>query len=106
MIPEELAGVTVVHVLVFAVAGIALTFLIHLSARDPSWRMGVWIGLVVAFALFAGVTFMLTTASGQPLPLWSVLGGTLVGLVGMAWYLWRRHPRFERSFEEGPRARR
>jgi len=102
MIPEELAGVTVMHVLVFVLAGIALTFLIHLSTREPSWRMGVWIGLVVAFGLFAGMTFMLTTASGKPLPLWSVLGGTLVGLVGMAWYLWRRHPRFERSFQEAP----
>jgi uncharacterized membrane protein YgdD (TMEM256/DUF423 family) len=59
--------------------------------------MGVWIGLVVGFALFCGVTFMLTTASQHRLPLWSVIGGTLAGFVGMAWYLWRRHPRLEQS---------
>lgn len=100
--PEVLAGITVMHVLLFVLAGIGLTFLIHLAGRHPSWRMGVWIGLVVAFGLFSGLTVMLTTASGQRLPLWSVLGGMLVGFVGMAWHLWRRHPRLAQSFREAP----
>src|SRR5438876_3203393 len=45
-LPEVLAGVTVVHVLAFVLAGMALTFLVHLSIRHPSWRMGAWLGLV------------------------------------------------------------
>ena len=102
IVPEIVISFTIVHVLVFVLAGLGLTFLVHLSTRDPSWRMGVWIGLVCAFAFFAGVTFMMSTATAERMPLWSVLGGNALGIVGMAWYLWRRHPRLEQSFHEAP----
>jgi hypothetical protein len=102
IVPEAVAGMTVVHFLVFALFGMCLTFLVHLSVRIPAWRMGVWIGLVVGFGLFCGVTYMVTTASQHELPAWSVIGGTLVGFAGMAWYLWRRHPRLEQTFREAP----
>ena len=102
IVPEMVAGYAVVHLILFVLAGMGLTFLIHLSARNPAWRMGVWIGMVVTFAMFAGMTFMLTTATGERLPLWTVVGGTLVGVVGMAAYLWRRHPRFQQTFHEAP----
>ena len=102
IVPGIVAGFTVVHVVLFALMGMGLTFLVHLAARNPAWRMGVWIGAVVAFAMFAGVTFMLTTATDEGLPLWSVLGGAFVGVAGMAGYLWRRHPRLEQTFHEAP----
>lgn len=102
IVPEAVAGMTAVHFLVFALAGMALTYLVHLSARNPAWRMGVWIGLVIGFGLFGGITYMVTTASGHELPGWSVFGGSLVGFAGMALYLWRRHPRLEQTFRETP----
>ncbi len=102
VMPGMVVGFTIVHVVLFILAGMGLTFLFHLAARNPVWRMGVWIGLVVAFALFAGLTFMLTTATGERLPLWSVLGGAFAGVAGMAGYLWRRHPRLQQSFHESP----
>jgi len=102
VVPEVVAGFTVVHFLLFVLAGMVLTLLVHLSTRHSALRMGLWIGLVVAFGLFAGMMFMLTTATGGRLPLWSVVGGTLAGIGGMAAYLWRRHPRLERTFRQAP----
>jgi hypothetical protein len=32
----------------------------------------------------------------------SVIAGSLLGVLGMAGYLWRRHPRLARSFHEEP----
>jgi hypothetical protein len=93
IVPGIVAGYTLLHLLMYAVIGIGLTGLIHLASRNLSLRMGVWIGLVVAFCFFAGLTYMATTASGERIPLWSVAGGALAGVVAMAWYLIRRHPR-------------
>jgi hypothetical protein len=57
------------------------------------------LGLVIAFCLFVALTFRLTTSTGQRLPLWSVAGGSLLGVGAMGTYLWRRHPRLGRSFD-------
>ena len=43
---------------------------------------------------------MLTTASGNRLPLGSVIGGSLPGVLAMASYLWHRHPGLRGSFQE------
>jgi hypothetical protein len=102
IVPGMVAGFTVAHLLLFVLAGMALTFLIHLSSRNPAWRMGVWMGLVVSFALFAGLMFMLTTATQERLPPWTVIGGSFIGIAAMGVYLWRRHPRFEQTFDEAP----
>ena len=64
--------------------------------------MGVWLGLVIAFCYLLGLTHMVNQWTGGRLPLWEVIGGTVLGVVTMAWLLWRRHPRLERSFQEAP----
>lgn len=92
IVPELVAGYTVLHLVMFALVGMGLTFLVHLATRNLGLRMGVWLGLVVAFCLFAGLTYMAHTATNERVPLWSVVGGTLASVVGMAWYLVRRHP--------------
>ena len=91
--PEAVLGFTFVHLITFLVAGIGLTAIVHLVSRNPAFRMGLWIGLVVAFGYFAGLAFMLATSTGGRVPFWSVAGGNLLALGAMAWYLWRRHPR-------------
>ncbi len=102
IVPHVVLGYTVVHLLLFILAGMGLTLLTHLASRNIALRMGVWLGLVVAFGLFAGLTYMLGTATGDRLSPWSVVSGSLLGVLGMAGYLWRRHPRLGRSFQEAP----
>lgn len=92
IVPEIVAGYTVLHLVAFAIAGIGLTFLVHLASRNLGLRMGLWMGLVVAFFFFSGLAYLLTTATGERVPLWSVVGGSLLAVVAMGWYLWRRHP--------------
>ena len=99
-------GYTVIHVLAFILVGMGLSFLVHLAARNPALRMGVWIGLTIAFGLFAGEMYMLGTASGERFSPWSVISGSLLGALGMAGYLWRRHPGLVQSCTRSPSARR
>ena len=91
--PEAVLGFTFVHLFSFLVAGVGLTGIVHLVSRNPAFRMGLWIGLVVVFAYFLGLAYMLTTSTGERVPFWSVAGGNLLALGAMAVYLWRRHPR-------------
>ncbi len=93
VVPGLVAGFLVAHTIAFAVVGVALAQVVHLASRNLALRMGLWIGLVVAFCLTAGLTYMLTTATGERFPLWTVIGGALLGALAMGWYLWRRHPR-------------
>jgi hypothetical protein len=92
ILPGIVAGYTALHLVMFALGGMAMTFLVHLATRNLGLRMGIWIGLVVGFCLFTGLMYMLFTASGERTPLWSVVGGTLSAIAAMGWYLWRRHP--------------
>lgn len=95
-------GYTVIHFIVFALVGIGLTLLVHQAERNTTLRMGVWLGFTIAFGLFAGYTYGLATAAGERFSPWSVISGSLLGVLGMAGYLWRRHPRLGRSFHEAP----
>ena len=65
--PNVVLGYTVVHFMIFVLMGMGLTLLVHMASRNIALRMGVWIGLVVAFGLFAGLTFMMGTATGDRL---------------------------------------
>ena len=101
VIPGVVAGYTVLHLVMFALAGIALTFLVHLASRNLGLRMGLWIGLVVAFSLFTGLIYMVTTATGERVRLWTVVGGSLAAVAAMGWYLLRRHPRLTTDAQLG-----
>jgi hypothetical protein len=102
VVPEVVLGYTLLHFVFFALVGMGLTALVHLASRNIALRMGVWIGLVVAFGMFAGLTYMLGAATGDRLSPWPVVTGSLLGVLGMAGYLWRRHPRLGRSFDQAP----
>lgn len=49
--PEAVLGFTGIQLAAFVLGGIILTVLVHLAARTPSLRMGLWLGLVVLFCL-------------------------------------------------------
>ncbi len=95
-------GFLLLLVVLSVLAGWGLTLLTHLAARNPALRMGVWLGLVIAFCYLLGLTHMLNLWTGGRLPLWEIIGGATLGVLTMAWSLWRRHPRLARSFEEAP----
>jgi hypothetical protein len=102
IMPNVVLGYAVIHFMIFMLMGMGLTLLVHMASRNIALRMGVWIGLVVAFGLFAGLTYMVGMATGDRLSPWSVVSGSLFGVLGMGGYLWRRHPRFRRSFYKAP----
>jgi hypothetical protein len=91
--PGLVIGFVVLHFIAFALVGMALTHVVHLASRHLALRMGLWIGLVVAAGLLAGLSYMLAAATAGRVPPWTVVLGALLGVVSMAWYLWRRHPR-------------
>ncbi len=93
IVPGIVAGYTVVHLIMFALLGIGLTALAHLVSRNLDLRMGLWIGFVVVTCFLIGITYALVTATGERVPLWSVVGGSVIGVASMAWYTWRQHPR-------------
>jgi hypothetical protein len=100
IMPHVVFGYTVIHFMIFLLIGMGLTLLTHLASRNIALRMGVWIGLVVAFGLFAGLTYVVGITTGDRLSPWSVVSGSLLGVLGMAGFLWRRHPRLRRSFRQ------
>jgi hypothetical protein len=91
--PEAILGFLLIHLLTFLIGGIGLTGMVHVVNRNPAFRMGLWIGLVVAFGYLVGLTYMLTTSTGERVSFWAVAGGNLLAIIAMGWYLWRRHPR-------------
>jgi hypothetical protein len=102
IVPAAVLGYSLVHFALFLLLGIGLTKLTHLASRSPTFRMGVWIGLLLAFGLFAGATYSLGLVSGERFSPWPVIVGSLLGVLGMAGYLWRRHPRLVRSLQDVP----
>jgi uncharacterized membrane protein YgdD (TMEM256/DUF423 family) len=93
---------SLLHFAFFFVLGIALTALTHLSTRNPALRMGVWLGLVVGFLFFLGLLRMLSSLTDERFPLWASLGGSLLGIGSMGFYLWRRHPGLRGTFDTAP----
>jgi hypothetical protein len=93
VVPGLVAGFVALHLVAFALVGMLLTLVVHLASRHLALRMGLWIGLVVAFGMLAGLAYMLAASTAERIPPWTVVLGTLLGVVSMGWYLWRRHPR-------------
>ena len=93
IVPSLIVGFTILHLITFVAVGMGLTLVVHLASRNLALRMGLWIGLVVAFFFLAGLTYMLTAATAERVPPWRIVLGSLLGVVVMGWYLWRRHPR-------------
>src|SRR3954462_5174380 len=90
VVPAAVVDYSILHFATFVVLGILLTWLTHLASRNPALRMGVWLGLVIAFGSFLGFLFMLYTATDQRFPWWPSLVGIVLGMGSMGWFLWRR----------------
>jgi uncharacterized membrane protein YgdD (TMEM256/DUF423 family) len=102
ILPQAVAQYSLLHFGVFFLLGIALVALAHLATRNPSLRMGVWLGLVIGSLLFLGFLFMLYSATDERFPWWPALGGSVLGIGSMALFLWRRHPALRGTFDQAP----
>lgn len=102
VMPAAVAQYSLLHFAVFLVLGIVLVALAHLATRNPSLRMGVWLGLIIAFLLFIGHLLMLYSLTDQRFPWWSALVGSILGIGSMAFFLWRRHPALRGTFDAAP----
>jgi hypothetical protein len=102
IVPQAVLQYSLLHFGFFLVLGIALTALTHLVSRNPALRMGLWLGLVVGFLFFLGLLRTLSSLTDEKFPLWASIGGSLLGIGSMGWYLWRRHPGLRGSFDDAP----
>jgi hypothetical protein len=100
--PQAVAEYSLLHFGVFLLLGLVLATLTHMAVRNPALRMGVWLGLVISFMFFLGFLFMLYSATEERFPWWPALGGSLLGIGSMGFYLWRRHPDLRGTFREAP----
>jgi hypothetical protein len=102
VVPRAVAEYSLLHFGVFFLLGIGLTALTHMASRNPSLRMGVWLGLVIAFLFFVGHLLMLYSTTNERFPWWSALGGSILGIGSMGLFLWRRHPGLRGTFDQAP----
>lgn len=92
-VPAVTVGSMVFYLVFFGLAGVGLTKLAELAARNRSLRMGVWLGLVIAFAVYLSLTVIVARAATQPLPLGLIVLGSLLSVTAMAAFvLWRYRP--------------
>jgi hypothetical protein len=95
--PAMVAAYTAVHFLAFVAVGTVASYLVALLHRNPK----AIIGLIFLFIFFEVGFFAFNAALGGGLlgrlgP-WAVGIGNLVAAVGMATYLWVRHPHIKES---------
>lgn len=83
---------TVVHYILFIVAGLIATAVIHASQREPTVLAGAFVLFVVLELAFYGFVSLLANTLLQELAWYNVALGNLLAAVVMGAYLWRRHP--------------
>jgi hypothetical protein len=96
------AQYSLLHFAWFILFGIALAALTHLATRNPAFRMGVWLFLVIGFAFWLGTSYTLYRLTDQRLPWWTLLIGSILGIGSVGLLLWRAHPALRRSMQEKP----
>jgi hypothetical protein len=102
IIPQAVAEYSLLHFGVFFLLGIALAALTHMAIRNPALRMGVLIGLAVAFVFFLGFLVVVYSDTQERFPWMTALGAGVLGVGSMGGYLWHRHPDLRGTFREAP----
>lgn len=89
---EMVAAFTWVHLLVFALIGVAASLLLEMAERDHNIGFGIVLLLVVFEFGFVGASAVFAEPVLQALTLPRILIGNLLAAAAMAYYFWRRHP--------------
>src|SRR5918911_338196 len=83
---------TVVHYIVFIVAGLLATAVIHAAQREPTVLAGAFVLFIVFELAFYGFVSLLANTLLRELAWYNVAIGNLLAAGVMGTYLWRRHP--------------
>jgi ABC-type Mn2+/Zn2+ transport system permease subunit len=102
IVPEAVAGYVALHFILFFLLGIALVAVTHMASRNPTLRMGVWLGLIIAFVFSLGFLLALYWATRERFPWISAVGGNILGVGSMGVYVWKSHSRLRATFQEAP----
>jgi hypothetical protein len=102
IVPEAVIGYGLLHFVIFILLGIGLVALSHMATRNPALRMGVWLGLSIAFLFSLGFLLVLYWVTRQRFPWVPALGGSVLGIGTMGFFLWRRHPGLRGTFADAP----
>jgi len=96
--PAMVAAYTAVHLVAFVLAGTLASYLVALFDRHPA----AGVGLIFLFVFFEVGFFVFSAVMGGGLigrlGAWAVGVGNLLASLGMAAYLWYRHPHLKESF--------
>ncbi|HEU5219606.1 MAG TPA: hypothetical protein VFU23_13180 [Gemmatimonadales bacterium] len=93
---------TLLHFGAFALFGVAVTQMIHLSMSSALARFGLMITAVVFELFFFMVTYALFTATSFLFPWWSVLAANTLSLLAMSIVTLRAHPGLREQFSLEP----
>ena len=96
------ASYTLLHVLLFSIAGTVAAALAALVEKFPTTLFLV----VVFFAVFEVGFYILVAVLAQPLlgalAWWSVAVGNLIAALGMGFFLWQAHPHIREDLRAHP----
>lgn len=89
---------TPIHLLLFAVLGVVVMFLVHRAQRTPS-LLALLLMLFLAFEVaFTGLVALLEQGALGALAWYQIAAGNLVAALAMGWYVVRGHPGLGRAF--------
>ena len=87
------AAYTPVHYAVFVPTGILAAAVAHQAERQPPVLIGAMLLFVAFEAFFLGLIAVVAEFLLGPLAWWNIAIGNLVGVLTIAGYLWRKHPK-------------
>ena len=90
---EMVAMFTWVHLLAFAVIGVAVSRLIAMAEQHPGLGFGFVLLFVILTACFTAAAMIVATPVLRALTLPSILVANLLAAAVMAGYFWLRHPK-------------
>ena len=93
-------GYTIVHFAGFAVIGIVITAIVHLSDKQPSVLAGAFLVFIISEVLiYIFISLLHATELLEHLTWPLIAVGNLIGAALVGWKLWRDHPRLGADFE-------
>ncbi len=95
-------GYTVLHVGAFLAVGILASAIVWQSEKTPPLLLGAVLLFVAFEAFFLAILAVVAEFLLGPLAWWSIAVGNLLAVVGMGWYLWKRHPRLREALAADP----
>jgi hypothetical protein len=93
-----LVAYTIVHYAAFIASGLAVSYVVHKAATEPSVLL-IFMLLFIIFELgFYGMTLMLAETALRSLAWYQIAAGNVLAALVMGVYMWRTHPALGQEF--------